>query len=208
MSAERAHLRVVPDPEEATAKDGQRQIKAIMFSDIKGYSAMMGKDEDQAFKLLDIHNRLIESRVETFHGTIIKYIGDAVLASFSSAVDAADCALSIQTEFARINKGRPRRDQIWIRIGLHLGDVLLKDGDVFGDGVNLASRLEPLSQPGGIVVSGTIKDTIQANPRFQIEPMGEVQLKNIPYRVWAFQILTPSSGNPLLRKVFKKSGST
>ena len=92
----------------------------------------------------------------------------------------------------------------WIRIGLHLGDVLLKDGDVFGDGVNLASRLEPLSQPGGTVVSGTIKDTIQANPRFQIEPMGEVQLKNIPYRVWAFQILTPSSGNPLLRKVFKK----
>jgi|GEM_PF-6339281 len=172
-----------------------------MFSDIKGYSSMMGRDEDHALKLLDIHNKILESRIESLNGTIVKFMGDAVLASFNSAVDAADCALSIQTEFSRLNKHRGKKDQIWIRIGLHLGDVLHKHEDVFGDGVNVASRLEPLSEPGGIVVSSTVKDIIQANSRFHLEPMGELQLKNIAYKVWAYRMLTPSSGNAYIRSM-------
>ena len=125
--------------------------------------------------------------VEKHRGTILKFIGDAILASFESAVAASACALEIQEGFFEYNQDKENNRQIWI----HIGDVLLKDNDVFGDGVNVAARLEPLAEPGGIVISSTVRDTIQASNKFKLLSMGNLDLKNIQYPVEGFRPITP-----------------
>lgn len=206
-NAQRSHLKVVSSQTELP-EEGKRQILAIMFSDIKGYSSMMGKDENLAFELLDDHNQLVVPQIEAHEGKILKFIGDAVLASFDSAVQASVCALSIQEAFYERNKHRNLKEKIWIRIGIHVGDVLVKNNDVFGDGVNVAARLEGLAEPGGIVISSTVRDVILANPKIQLESMGSLDLKNIQYPVNGYRILTPASGNPFFRRILHYTRNT
>ncbi len=157
----------------------QRKLAAIMFTDIVGYSAMMAKDEAQALGYIQTVRKLLKPLLNKHQGTWIKEIGDGTLSSFSSALNAVNCALDFQKALAS--------ESFKARIGLHVGDVTFTEHDVFGDGVNIASRLEPLAPPGGIFISGRVHEDIQSHPEIQSQFVGDRRLKNIarPIKVYA-----------------------
>src|SRR6202047_3891383 len=131
-----------------------------MFTDMVGYSALNQRDEKLAQELLEEHRQLLREIFPRFHGTEIKTIGDAFLVEFNSALEAAQCAIEIQRALAKRNADAPAERQIEIRIGIHIGDVVHRGGDVYGDGVNIASRIEPLAAAGGICVSMDVERQI------------------------------------------------
>ncbi|MDF1564661.1 MAG: AgmX/PglI C-terminal domain-containing protein [Deltaproteobacteria bacterium] len=159
-----------------------------MFTDIKGYSALMGRDEPLALSLLEEHNAILVPVIERHGGEIIKFIGDAILAIFESARDGVRAAVEGQRALAERNRELPEERRILVRMGLHVGDVSLRDGDAFGDGVNIASRLEPLADPGGLCVSQTVRDMVAAHPEFVLESMGQRTLKNIQHPVELYRV--------------------
>jgi class 3 adenylate cyclase len=122
-----------------------RQLAAIMFTDIVGYTAMMGKDEAAAFKALVNNRKFHQCAIEEFHGTLLKELGDGVMACFSAASDAVLCAKRIQESYRK-------ESDILLRIGIHVGEVVFEDGDAFGDGVNIRSRIEQLATGGAIYI--------------------------------------------------------
>src|SRR5206468_5214119 len=136
-----------------SANTEQRKLAAIMFTDMVGYSALSQRNEQLAQELLEEHRALLRPLFACFNGTEIKTIGDAFLIEFHSALEAAQCAIEIQRTLAKRNADAPAERQIQVRIGIHIGDVVHRGGDVYGDGVNIASRIEPLAGPGGICVS-------------------------------------------------------
>ncbi len=133
--------------------DEQRKLAAIMFTDMAGYSALNQRDEKLAQELLEEHRRLLREIFPRFNGTEIKTIGDAFLVEFNSALEAAQCAIEIQRALAKRNDDVSPEQRIEVRIGIHVGDVVHREGDVYGDGVNIASRIEPVAGTGGICVS-------------------------------------------------------
>ena len=124
-----------------------RRLAAIMFTDIVGFSRQMGSDEARTLRLLDIHNQTIQQAVAAHHGMVIKTVGDAFLVDFPSVVHAVQCAQQIQAQFRTHNTEKEPAEQIHVRIGIHSGDIVQREGDVFGDGVNIASRLQGLAAP-------------------------------------------------------------
>ena len=152
----------------------ERRLAAIMFTDIVGYTALMGSDEDLAFVVLkknrEIHTRLIEQ----FSGTLIKEMGDGMLAQFESAIDSVRCAIEIQKQASKELEAK-------VRIGIHLGDITIENNDVFGDGVNIASRLQSIAEPGGIFISDPVYSAIRSKREIQFQYLGEVTLKNVNY---------------------------
>lgn len=174
-----------------------------MFSDIKGYSRMMGANESVALHLLDEHNKIVVPLIETNDGTVLKFIGDAVFSTFESAADAVRSAIAIQQALSARNTTAPPDRQILIRIGIHVGDVVLKDNDAFGDGVNIAARIEPLAEPGGIAISQTVYDMVKARPELQLVNLGPKELKNIKEAMNIYKVLieantgaSPESSSP------------
>src|SRR2546425_5377102 len=132
----------------------QRKLAAIMFTDMVGYSALSQRDDKLALELLEEHRQLLREIFPRFNGTEIKTIGDAFLVEFQSALEAAQCAIEIQRTLAKRNHDVPAAKRIEVRIGIHIGDVVQRaDGDVLGDGVNIASRIEPLAGANGICIS-------------------------------------------------------
>ncbi|MCB1192017.1 MAG: hypothetical protein H7A23_22250 [Leptospiraceae bacterium] len=165
-----------------------RKLSAILFSDIQGYSRLMQNDEGQTLELLKEHNQLIFPIIEKNGGTIIKTIGDAILAVFDSCYSAMQSAISIQEsldEFAKTNPNTLR-----VRIGLHIGEVVYREGDVFGNGVNIAARLQPLSDPGGICISQAVYEQIKSYFGNKLVRVGPVTLKNIsePVVIYRMQV--------------------
>ena len=122
-----------------------RKLAAIMFTDIVGFSRQMGVDEARMLRLLEVHNQIVQQAVSAHYGHVIKTIGDGFLVDFPSVVHAVQCARQIQSQLHTHNAEKAKAEQIHVRIGIHLGDVVQKDGDVFGDGVNIASRLQSLA---------------------------------------------------------------
>jgi len=163
-----------------------RQLAAIMFSDIAGYTALMGEDESGAFELLKNNRQMQKPLIERFGGQWIKEIGDGVLASFSTVTDAVKCACSIQEGTAMIPK-------LKLRIGIHQGEVIFEDGDVFGDGVNIASRLQALAPIGGIWVSESIYQNVSNKKDIEIFFAKEELLKNVKERMRIYEIRTSQS---------------
>ena len=176
-----------------TTPEPQRKTRAIVLSDIQGYSRMMGENESLALRLLEEHNAVCVPIIKQGGGTILKYIGDAILSSFESASDAVQCAVAIQRALTARNAERPG-EKIVVRIGIHIGDVVFKDGDVFGDGVNIAARIEPLAEPGGIAISQTVYDMVKARPEIQTVSLGPKELKNIANAPEIFRILREANG--------------
>src|SRR5438046_1408705 len=131
----------------------QRKLAAIMFTDMVGYSALAQRDDKLALELLEEHRELLREILPRFNGTEIKTIGDAFLIELHSALEAAQCAIEIQRTLAKRNHDVPAERRIELKIGIHLGDVVQRDGDVYGDGVHITSRIEPLAGPGGICLS-------------------------------------------------------
>src|SRR5215813_7093186 len=138
-----------------------RRLAAIMFTDIVGFSRQMGMDETRTMRLLYVHNQLIQQAVSEYHGHVIKTIGDAFLVEFPSVVHAVQCAQAIHAQLRTHNAEKEKLEQIHVRIGIHLGDIVQKDGDVFGDGVNIASRLQSLAEPDTICISQIVYKEIE-----------------------------------------------
>lgn len=170
-----------------------RKTRAIMFSDIQGYSKLMGENESLALRLLEEHNSICVPLIQRHRGVIVKFIGDAILSSFESAADAVECGLTLQRLLAERNGSRPDVVPLVLRIGIHIGDVVFKDGDVFGDGVNIAARIEPLAEPGGIAISQTVYDMIKARPEIQTVSLGTKDLKNIKEAVNIYKVIVDAS---------------
>jgi TolB-like protein/class 3 adenylate cyclase/Tfp pilus assembly protein PilF len=169
----------------------QRKLAAIMFTDMVGYSALSQRDEKLAQELLEEHRRLLRPIFPRFNGTEIKTIGDAFLVEFGSALEAAQCAIEIQRMLAHRDADAPADRQIQVRIGVHIGDVVHRAGDVYGDGVNIASRIEPVAGPGGICVSMDVERQIRNALEARFEKLAPTDLKNISVPMDLFRIVLP-----------------
>src|ERR1043166_9086054 len=168
-----------------------RRRAAIMFTDMVGYSALSHRDDKLALELLEEHRQLLREIFPRFHGTEIKTIGDAFLVEFNSALEAAQCAIEIQRTLAKRNADAPAERQIQVRIGVHIGDVVHRGGDVYGDGVNIASRIEQLAGAGGICVSMDVERQIRNAVETRFEKLAPTELKNISVPMDLFRIVLP-----------------
>ena len=168
----------VRTPADADANP-QRARVAIMLTDMQDYSKSMGADESGAYARLVEHNRIMRAAIAAHRGREIKTMGDAFLVVFRSAVNALECALSAQRAFAGYNAGKPDDEQILVRIGVHIGEVILTGTDIFGDDVNLVSRIEPLASPGGICLSEPLLKLARKKVKLHVEPVVGATLKNI-----------------------------
>jgi adenylate cyclase len=169
----------------------ERKLAAIMFTDMVGYSALAQRDDKVALELLEEHRRLLREIFPRFHGTEIKTIGDAFLVEFGSALEAAQCAIEIQRTLAKRNHDVTSDRRIELKIGIHIGDVIHRDGDVYGDGVNIASRIEQLAGAGGICVSMDVERQIRNALEARFEKFGSADLKNIKLPMDLFRIVLP-----------------
>src|ERR1700726_951416 len=194
-------------PTEPTVPTEQRKLAAIMFTDMVGYSALAQRDDKVALELLEEHRRLLREIFPRFHGTEIKTIGDAFLVEFGRALEAAQCAIEIQRALAKRNTDVGTDRRIDIKIGIHIGDVVHRDGDVYGDGVNIASRIEQLAGAGGICVSMDVERQIRNALEARFEKFGSADLKNIKLPMDLFRIVLPweSDRKTERRRALKKS---
>src|SRR5438552_11906183 len=174
-----------------SADSEQRKLAAIMFTDMVGYSALSQRDDKLALELLEEHRQLLREIFPRFNGTEIKTIGDAFLIEFSSALEAAQCAIEIQRTLAKRNHDVTSDRRIELKIGIHIGDVVHREGDVYGDGVNIASRIEALAGAGGICVSMDVERQIRNSLETRFEKLAPTELKNISVAMDLFRIVLP-----------------
>src|SRR5215470_4903339 len=166
-----------------------RRLAAILAADVVGYSRLMGADEEGTHERFKAHLiELLDPKIREHHGRIVKTTGDGVLAEFASVVDAVQCAAEIQRAMAERDLDLAEERRLRFRIGINLGDVIADGGDIYGDGVNIAARLEGLAAPGGICVSGTVRDHIGDRLPYAFEDMGEQTVKNIARPVRAYAV--------------------
>jgi class 3 adenylate cyclase/Flp pilus assembly protein TadD len=169
-----------------------RKLTAIMFTDIKGFSKKMAKNETNAFELLKTHDALLRVLAAKFDGRVIKSIGDSFMIDFASAVNAVRCAIETQKRFSHFNREKSELDKIEIRVGVHLGDVIIRDEDIIGDGVNIASRIEAMAGPNRIWISQDVYQQVRNKIPLRVFPLGPQRLKNIPEQVEVYEILIDS----------------
>lgn len=162
-----------------TDKDPKRQKTAIMMTDIVGFSKAMGADEAGMYKKLQIHNDIVRNQIVRNRGTVIKKIGDAFMVKFRAANNTVQCAMDIQKAIGDYNKSKTAEDQFHVRIGCHMGEVMVTGNDVFGDGVNIAARIEPKADADGIMVSDAIQSEAKNNVPAHFVSVGRLPMKNI-----------------------------
>jgi len=168
-----------------------RRLAAILAADVAGYSRLMGADEEGTLERLKALRRvLLDPKIVEHHGRIVKTTGDGMLVEFVSVVDAVRCAVEVQREMAARNASMPADTRIELRIGINMGDIVVEDGDIFGDGVNVAARLEALAEPGGICVAARVQEDAAGKLDLVFEDIGEQQLKNIARPVRAYHVVT------------------
>src|SRR4030095_16673103 len=161
------------DDTSGTVQTETRRLAAIMFTDMVGFSRQMGADEARMLRLLEVHNQLICQAVTERQGNVIKTVGDAVLVDFPSVVHAVQCAQQIQRQLRAHNAEKTKNEQIHVRIGIHLGDIVQKEGDVFGNGVNIASRLQALAEPDTVCLSDVVyRDVAKKIPLATVITLG------------------------------------
>ena len=210
----------------------ERRLAAVLAADVAGYSRLMGRDEERTLaQLKSFRKTLVDPGIATHRGRIVKTTGDGMLVEFASAVDAARCAVEIQREMAQQNTAVPPELRIEFRIGIHVGDIIIDDNDIFGDGVNIAARLEGIAEPGGVCISDDAHRQIRGKVDVAFDDIGEQNLKNIaePMRAWRLRLAgeaapaircpSPSAGSgpgatrqtvhrrPALRQHVRRAGS-
>jgi adenylate cyclase len=166
----------------------ERRLAAILSADVEGYSRLMHGDEETTMATLSAHRAVIDDLIGQHRGRIANTAGDSVLAEFSSVLDAVRCAIEIQAALELANADQPEGREMRFRIGLNVGDVMVKDGDIFGDGVNVAARLEGLVRGGEICVSRGVRDHLRHRGGMLFEDLGEQLVKNIAHPVRAFRL--------------------
>src|SRR3989442_1712608 len=182
------------------APSEQRQLAAIMFTDMVDYSALAQRDQALALELLEEHRQIARSLFPRFNGTEIKTIGDAFLVEFHSALEAAQCAIEIQRALAKRNHDVPADRRIDMRIGIHIGDVVHRGGDVYGDGVNIASRIQAVAGAGGICVSMDVERQIHNALEARLKKLAPTELKNIHVPMDLYRIVLAWAQDVQLRQ--------
>lgn len=171
-------------------KEIQRRLSAVFAADVVGYSRLMGVDEAGTLAALGvILDDIVTPSLDAHKGRLVKLMGDGVLAEFASVVDAVNCAVAIQTATEERAAKLPEDKRIRFRIGVNIGDIIIEGGDIFGDGVNIAARLEGLAEPGGVCVSRTVVDHVGDRSGIAFDDLGEIEVKNIAAKVHAFRVV-------------------
>src|SRR6516225_11274607 len=165
-----------------------RRLVAVFAADVEGYSRLMGADEVETLKGLTERRANLDRIIGEHRGRIANTAGDSVLAEFGSAVDAVQCAVEAQTALAEANSSQAADCRICFRIGIHIGDVMVRDGDLFGDGVNIAARLQSFAKPGGVCISGATYDQVRKVLPMTFVDLGVQQVKNIQEPIRAYQV--------------------
>jgi class 3 adenylate cyclase len=175
--------------QDETEPRAERRLAAILASDVAGYSRLMGLDEEGTLRALKGHRKaLVDPSIAAHHGRIVKTTGDGMLVEFASVIDAARCAVEIQREMIARNKDIPSEKRIEFRMGINIGDIIVDGSDIFGDGVNVAARLEGIAEPGGITISRLVYDQIDGKLPLSFRNLGLQKLKNIAKLVEVFAI--------------------
>src|SRR5215469_6217885 len=178
-----------------------RKLAAILVADIVGYSRLAGADEDRILaRLRTLRSDLIDPILAVHHGRVVKRTGDGAIVEFRSVVDAVRCAIEVQSGLAERNAGLPPEKRIEYRVGIHLGDVVEEsDGDLMGDGVNIAARLESVAKPGAICLSEQAYWQVKGRLDLKVSDLGPTQLKNIaePIRAYSLEVGKPAQAKPV-----------
>jgi len=176
----------------------ERKLAVIFAADVAEYSRLMGLDEVGTLRTLQAYRAILDRLIADHRGRIFNTAGDSVMADFASPVDAVECAVAVQEAIAKENANRSAGEQMRFRIGVHLGDVIVQEENLFGDGVNIAARLEALAEPGGVCLSGAVRDQIGTRLPIGFTPLGEQRVKNIAEPVRAFKVAGTSDGRPAI----------
>jgi adenylate cyclase len=188
-----------------------RKLAAILVSDVVGYSRLAGEDEDRILaRLRTLRSDLIDPTIAVHHGRIVKRTGDGSIIEFRSVVDAVRCAIEVQSGLAERNSGLPPEKRIEFRVGIHLGDIVEEsDGDLMGDGVNIAARLEGVAKPGTICLSEDAYRQVKSRLDLAVTDLGPIQLKNIvePIRLYSLEVGKPAQAKPVIVPASEKSFS-
>jgi adenylate cyclase len=184
----------------------ERKLAAILCADVFGYSRLMGEDEEATLRTLTSHRKLIDSAIDQYHGRFVNSAGDSVLAEFASVVEAVNCAVDIQSGIKAENASIPPERRMEFRIGVNLGDVMVEGAQIYGDGVNVAARLESLAEPGGICISDTVHAQVRDKLALAYEDAGEQRVKNIarPVHVWRVLLKGTTPPRREMRRVPRK----
>jgi adenylate cyclase len=167
----------------------ERRLTTLLFADAAGYSRLMGQDEGGTLAALSACRAAIAQQIGEHAGRIVNTAGDNVLAEFASVVRAVECAIGVQRALAERNAGLPEDRRMLFRIGINLGDVMVENGDLYGDGVNIAARLQALAEPGGILISGAVFEQVKDKLAVGFDYLGEQSVKNIAAQVPAYRVL-------------------
>jgi adenylate cyclase len=184
----RTYLNPVAKVQRISLSDGERRLAAIMFTDIVGYTHLSQDNESLAVELLEEHRGILRPVFLAHGGTEVKTIGDAFLVEFKSALEAVLCAAEMQKKMAQRNAETVPSRRLELRIGIHVGDVIHGQGDIYGDAVNVASRIESLAEPGGVCISQQVFDQIRNKTQFSIDKLGEVELKNVDLPMTLYRV--------------------
>jgi class 3 adenylate cyclase len=183
-----------------------RKLTTILSADVVGYSRMMGQDEAATLSTLKTYREVMARLTSDYRGRIFNTAGDALLAEFASVVNAVECAVQIQRELADRNATMPVERQMWFRIGINLGDVLVENDDLYGDGVNIAARLQGLAEAGGILISGTVFDQVKHKLSLGFDYLGAQSVKNIADEVPTYRVVLQAGAVSPPRPVDAASG--
>ena len=178
----------------------QRKLAAIMFLDMMGYTSLMQQYEEKARELIEYQREIVSPLVDNYGGKVLQFVGDGTFCSFESAIESVNCAMEIQ-------KALLDQTEISLRIGIHVGDVVLKGEEVYGDGVNVASRIEPLAAPGGICISGRVYDEVRNQRDYKAVFLGEKNLKNVDRPVEVYAIKGENLPTPQIDSNFDHSSN-
>ena len=184
----------------------ERRLAAILAADVAGYSRLMGTDEEGTLRQLKAHRKeLVDPKITEHRGHIVKTTGDGMLVEFVSVVDAVRCAVDIQRGMVERNVEVPADKRIEFRIGINVGDIISDDNDIYGDGVNVAARLEALADPGGIMVSHTVHDQVRDKLSFDFEDMGEQTVKNIARPIGVHRVQISELAAPACKSTSRRN---
>jgi class 3 adenylate cyclase len=167
----------------------ERRLVAILAADVEGYSRLMHEDEASTLATLSAHRAICDELIANYNGRVSASAGDSIVAEFASVTDAVNCAVSIQQNIHKANKSLPAARRMLFRIGVNAGDIMVKEGDLYGDDVNVAARVEALADAGGISITRAVRDQVRDRLEFELEDLGEKKVKNIERPVRIFRVL-------------------